>query len=115
MLASLSPLARKAQALFDQQLRLAPEPTVRNADVATASLEFRALNPDFGQVIQGLFTGQLKDPKAAMQDLQDRSEAELERALKAAQGKGAKVSRDDWKFASWDPTKDYTEADYKGA
>ncbi|HEU5330690.1 MAG TPA: hypothetical protein VFU78_21530, partial [Thermomicrobiales bacterium] len=71
------------------------------------------LKPDFGQVIQGLFTGQLKDTKAEMQDLQDRAGKELDRAIKAAQVKGAKVSRDDWKFANWDPAKDYTEADYQ--
>jgi multiple sugar transport system substrate-binding protein len=55
----------------------------------------------------------LHDPKAALKDLQDRSEAELARAIKAAQAKGAKVSRDDWKFPNWDPAKDYTEDDYK--
>lgn len=47
-----------------------------------------------------------------MQDLQDRTEKELERAIKAAQAKGAKVSRDDWTFPNWNPTRDYTEADY---
>jgi len=47
-----------------------------------------------------------------MQDLKDRSDKELERAIKAAQGKGAKVSRDDLVFPNWDPMKDYTDADY---
>ncbi len=111
--AHLDPQARTAQGLFDQQLRLGPAPEVRNADVSKVSLELKTLQPDFGQVIQGLYTGQLKDAKAAMQDLRDRSEAELQRAITAARAKGAKVSRDDWKFANWDPTKDYTEADYK--
>jgi multiple sugar transport system substrate-binding protein len=64
-------------------------------------------------VVQGIFTGQLEDPKAAMLDLQDRADAELERAIKAAQDKGAQVSRDDWVFPNWDPTRDYTEADYE--
>jgi len=63
-------------------------------------------------VLQGLFSGQLTDPRAAMQDLQDRSEQELDRAIKAAAAKGARVSRDDWRFANWDPTRDYTAADY---
>jgi len=111
--AHLDPQARTAQSLFDQQLRLGPAPEVRNPDVSKVSLELKTLQPDFGQVIQGLYTGQLKDAKAAMKDLQDRSEAELQRAITAAQAKGAKVSRDDWKFANWDPTKDYTQADYR--
>ena len=99
--------------LYDQQLRLGPDPVIRTADAAQVALEQRSLKPSFGETIQGIYTGQLKDVKAAMQDLQDRSEAELQRAIKAAQGKGAKVSRDDWKFANWDPTKDYTADDYK--
>ncbi|MBA2278277.1 MAG: sugar ABC transporter substrate-binding protein, partial [Chloroflexia bacterium] len=60
----------------------------------------------------GLVTGQLADPAAAMQDLQDRADAELERAIQAAADNGAQVSRDDWVFANWDPTRDYTDADY---
>ena len=98
--------------LFDEQLRLGPNPRVRNPDVSLVDLEYQPLQPDFGQVVQGLFTGQLPDPRAAMQDLDDRSEAELERAIEAARAKGAQVTRDDWVFANWDPTRDYTEADY---
>ncbi len=110
--ARLDPQARTAQGLFDQQMRLGPAPEVRNPDVSNVSLALKTLQPDFGQVIQGLYTGQLKDVRMALRDLQDRSEAELQRAIKAAQAKGAKVSRDDWKFPNWDPTKDYTQADY---
>ena len=101
-----------AYALFDKQLRVGPDPRVRNPDVGQVYLEMKAITPDFGETVQGLYTGQLKDAKAALKDLQDRASAELDRAIKAAQAKGAKVSRDDWKFANWDPTKDYTQADY---
>jgi len=113
--AATDPASRQAQMLFDQQMRLGPDPAVRNADVAQVYLELKKVTPDFGQTVQGLYTGQLKDPKAAMQDLQDRWNKELDRAIKAAQAKGAKVSRDDWKFPNWDPTKDYTKADYDAA
>jgi multiple sugar transport system substrate-binding protein len=111
--AKLDPEAQQAQQLFIQQMRLRPDPAVRNPDVSLVDLELKTLTPNFGQVLQGLYTGQIKDPKAAMQDLKDRTEKELDRAIKAAQAKGAKVSRDDWKFPNWDPTKDFTEADYK--
>ncbi len=114
-LAKLSPRAKQAEELFSQQLRLHPDPRVRNPDAAQVYLELKPLKPNFGEVIQGIYTGQLRDPKAAMKDLQDRSEQELERAIKAAQEKGAKVSRDDWKFPNWDPMKDFTDADYRGA
>jgi multiple sugar transport system substrate-binding protein len=49
-----------------------------------------------------------------LKSLQDRSDQNLDQAIKAAQAKGAKVSRDDWVFPNWDPTKDYTKHDYSG-
>lgn len=109
---SVSPRARKAYALFDQQTRIGPDPSIRNADVGQVNLEMRTLTPDFGTTVQGIYIGQLGDAKKAMQDLKDRADKELDRAIKAAQAKGAKVSRDDYVFPNWDPTKDYTEADY---
>ncbi|MBA2277680.1 MAG: extracellular solute-binding protein [Chloroflexia bacterium] len=107
-----NPLAAKAFELFNEQLRLGPDPRVRNPDAAQVFLELQPISPDFGTVVQGVFTGQLEDPKAAMEDLQNRASQELDRAIKAAQDKGAQVSRDDWVFSNWDPTRDYTEADY---
>ncbi len=106
---------RRCYTLYDQVLRLGPMPVVRNAAVGQVLLERKAVTPNFGQVIQGLYTGQLRDINAALKEVQDREEKELERAIKVAQGNGAKVSRDDWKFANWDPARDYTDADYKGA
>jgi len=57
-------------------------------------------------------SGQLTDVKKAMKDTKDTYEKELDRAIKAAQDKGAKVSRSDYVFPNWDPTKDYLVADY---
>jgi len=113
--ATLSPQAKKSLALFDQQIRLAPSPAIRNPDTSLVDLELHAVTPDFGATVQGIFTGQLSDTKKAMQDLKDRSDKELDRAIKAAQAKGAKVSRDDYKFPTWDPTRDWTDADYAAA
>ena len=108
----IDPLARKAVALYDRQMRLAPSPSVRNPDAGKVTAEIRPLTPDFGTTIQGIYTGQLSDPRKAMQDLKNRADKELDRAIKAAQAKGAKVSRDDWTFPNWVPMKDYTDADY---
>jgi multiple sugar transport system substrate-binding protein len=109
----LDPRVRQAFTLYDQQMRIGPDPRVRNPEAEQVYLELGEVQPGFGQVIQGIFTGQLGDPQAAMQDLQDRADAELERAIAAARDKGANVSRDDWVFPNWDPTRDYTEADYE--
>ncbi|MGI8687947.1 MAG: ABC transporter substrate-binding protein [Thermomicrobiales bacterium] len=110
--AQVDPRDRKALGIFNQTMHLAPSPNVRNPDWSQADLEKKTLSPDFGQVLQGVFTGQVSDAKKAMQDLKDRADKELDRSLKAAQAKGAKVSRDDLAFPNWDPTKDYTDADY---
>lgn len=110
--ASLDPRVRRAFTLYDEQMRLGPDPRVRNPETEQVFLELRPVQPDFGTVVQGIFAGQLPDTRAAMQDLQDRSTAELERAIQAARDKGAQVSRDDWVFPNWDPTQDYTEEDY---
>ena len=108
----LDPRTRRAFAMFEQTMRLGPDPGVRNPEIDKVNLEKKALTPNFGAVMQGIYTGQIADTKKAMKDLQDRSEAELDRAIKAAQAKGAKVTRDDWAFPNWDPMKDYTDADY---
>jgi multiple sugar transport system substrate-binding protein len=109
---TLDALSKQTSDLFKSMV-LAPSPEARNPDVSKVLLEQRHITPDDGQTIQGIYTGQLANPKQAMQDLQNRMEAELERSIKAAQAKGAKVTRDDWKFSNWDPRKDYTDADYK--
>ncbi len=111
--AKIDERTRQCYTLYDQTLRLGPMPVVRNPEISQVLLERKAVQPNFGQVIQGLYTGQIRDIKAALKDVQDREEKELERAIKVVQGKGIKVSRDDWKFPNWDPTKDYTDADYK--
>ena len=108
----LDPRAKKALAIFDKQMKLAPSPELRNPDVAQIYLEMKSLTPSFGTTVQGIFSGQLSDPRRAMQDLQERATRELDRAIAAAQAKGAKVSRDDFKFANWDTSRDFTPADY---
>jgi multiple sugar transport system substrate-binding protein len=108
----LDPYASTALSLYDEQMRMGPMVQIRNAAAAQVALERKALSPNFGEVVQGILTGQISDPKAAMEDLQSRSNAELDRAIAAAQEKGAEVSRDDFVFPNWDPTQDYTEEMY---
>ncbi len=110
--ADLDDRVRQSYAIFDEQLRVAPSPPVRNPDVEIVYREQKRLSPNLGEVVQGLLSGQISDVAAAMQDLQDRSNAELDRAITAAQDKGAEVSRDDWVFPNWDPMQDYTQEMY---
>lgn len=108
-LAGGDPLSLKALQIYDEQMRSGPDPRVRNPDAALVYEAFRTPQPDFGQVIQGLYVGHLEDIQASLQDLEDRTSVELDRAIAAAQGRGAQVSRDDFIFADWDPTADYVE------
>jgi multiple sugar transport system substrate-binding protein len=109
----LDPYASEALALYDEQLRLGPMVTVRNPAASQIAFERRPLTPNLGQLVQGMLTGQVSDVKAAMEDLQSRANEELERSIKAAQDGGADVSRDDFIFADWDPTQEYTADKYE--
>ena len=64
------------------------------------------------RLFRGIYTEQIDDIDAALQDLSDRANAELDRAIAAAVDKGAEVTRDDYVFSNWDPTQDYGEDFY---
>jgi multiple sugar transport system substrate-binding protein len=104
---------RAALALNESQLRFAPHPAVRNIDTTIVEMKRRGVTPNLNDIVNGIFAGQIDDPQAALQDLQDRANAEFERALKEAQDEGAQVARDDWKFENWDPTQDYGLEQYE--
>jgi multiple sugar transport system substrate-binding protein len=111
--AKITDHAERAIEIADDLMRIAPMVQVRNADSAEVILALKPVTPNFTEVVQGIFTGQVKDVKKAMQQLQDRSDAALDGAIATARKRGAKISRDDWKFPNWNPAEDYTEADYK--
>lgn len=111
--AQLDEHSRASIVIFDEQMRLHPDPRARNPEVGQAYLEHQGVQPNLGQMLQGLLTGQLDDPRAAMQDLKDRADAELDRAVNAARDNGADVSRGDWVFSNWNPDQDYIESDYE--
>lgn len=103
---------RAAYEYFDDRIRVIPAPEARKPGASLVAQKRKPVNPDFGTVIQGIFTGQLDDPQAALKDLQDRSDRALDEAIDAANAEGAEMSRDDWVFGNWDPTRHYAQADY---
>ncbi|MGH3504864.1 MAG: ABC transporter substrate-binding protein [Nocardioidaceae bacterium] len=105
-------VAKKAGTIMDDLRRTVPLPQVRNPDVAKAILEQKAVQPTLADIVEGVATGQVKDVDQALEKLQDDSDKNLDEAIAKARKKGAKVSRDDWVFPNWDPSKDYTAADY---
>jgi multiple sugar transport system substrate-binding protein len=109
---ALDPVAVGGHKLADQTMRVGPIVAIRNPDAVQVQMESQPVHPDLGEIVQGVLTGQIDDAKQALQSYNDALNAELDRAIKAAQDKGAEVSRDDWVFPNWDVTKDYTQADY---
>lgn len=105
--------AKTAVQIADNLMRMAPLVQVRNPQTDQVILAQKPVKPSLRDVGQGIMSGQIKDVKGALQDLQNRSEQSLDDAIKTAQAKGVQVSRDDWKFTNWDPTKDYTNQDYQ--
>jgi multiple sugar transport system substrate-binding protein len=109
---SLAPHAKMATELSDKLCRLEPDPQVRNADTAQVLTKVASVHPSFDDVMQGLFSGQLKNAKAELQKLDGRLNKNLDTAIAKAKKSGAKVSRNDYVFPNWVPSKDYTHADY---
>jgi multiple sugar transport system substrate-binding protein len=82
-----------------------PFPPARNPETALVSPQ--AVVPDTGDVLVGIYTGQIGNWQEALTDLDERKQAALEDAIAQAQASGANVSIDDFIFADWDPMKDY--------
>ncbi|WP_327634720.1 extracellular solute-binding protein [Kribbella sp. NBC_00482] len=79
-----------------------PQPTIRNPKVSAVQLP--GVKPDINDVLAGVYTGQLKDPQAALNELTDKMNQALGDAIKKAPG----VSAKDFTFADWDLAKPYT-------
>ena len=110
--ADMQPLERAALLMFNEQVRVGPSQIVRNPATADVNLELRPVTPNLAETVQGIYTQQITDIEGALQDLADRADAELDRAIAAAQDKGAVVSRDDYVFPNWDANEDYGEEKY---
>lgn len=108
----LDPLARSGVAIADKLMRVAPLPQQRNVVAGDVILAQGAVKPSLNDVVQGILSGQIKDIKGALKDLSDRTEADLDQAIKTVQARGEKVSRNDWVFPNWDPGRDYSQQDY---
>ena len=92
------------QAIQGQTLA-GPQAGVRNPD--TAQVQPAPVTPAAGDVLAGIYTGQLKDIGKAFTDLEKRTNQAQAKAIAAAKKKGAKVSQDDYIFSDWDPTQAY--------
>lgn len=100
-----NPALAKLATLGPDMTRFGPDPSLRNA----AFGEVKITNPEPGEreIMQGIYTGQITDIDAALEDLDTRWTAAREQAIADAQAAGADVRLEDWIFADWDITEDY--------
>lgn len=99
---------RRLVGWFGEQVRIAPVPVVRNPQIDLVNAETKPIEPDFGQIVSGAFSGDVPDVRKALADLSGKSMSERERALGEAKKKGAEVELDDWAFPTWRPGQDFT-------
>lgn len=111
--AQLDPDAKQCSDLAHKMMHAIPQVEIRNPDAAKVSLALKPVTPIWKDLMGGLFTGDLKDPKAQFAKYNRALEKALDTAIAAAKKKGSTVTRDDFVFANWDPQVDYTAADYE--
>lgn len=108
----LDTYAEQIVEMSKSRVRIGPSASIRNQQTATVLLHLKKAKPGFAAIMEGLVSGQVKDAKTALTKLDSASDKALDDAIAAAKKKGAEVSRDDYVFPNFDPSKDYTQADY---
>lgn len=88
-----------------ENLVLLPFPPARNSQ--TALVNPKAVVPDLGDVLIGIYTGQITDRSQALQDLDERKQSAFLEAIQQAQADGADVSIDDFIFPDFNPMQGY--------
>lgn len=110
--ADLSPRAKTVLTMFNEQIRVGPNPVVGNPALGKVVSAFQAPDVSFALTVQGLVSGQLTGVAKEMKALKGRYNKALDDAFDKAKASGAVVSRDNLKFANWDPSKDFGSNDY---
>jgi multiple sugar transport system substrate-binding protein len=112
--ATVHPAYAKALGLFDEFVRLAPVPEIGNPAVSDVYAAMTDIRPNFGEIVQGVFSGDITDYKAAIEEYSGKMTAERDAAIAKVVETGAEVSVDDWVFPNWDRLEDYTSGMYGG-
>lgn len=110
--AEVHPAYRKALGLFEENTRLGPVPEIRNPAVTDVYTNMTDIRPNFGEIVQGVFSGDVADYRTTLKEYSDKLTAERDKAIKAVNDAGGEVSVDDWVFSNWEPGTDYTSEFY---
>jgi len=82
-----------------------PVPSVRNPQEAFVVVN--PVQPDLGSILTGIYTGQIKDVRTTLSDLDGRMQSALNDGIKRAQQQGHHVDISDWAFPDWNITSPY--------
>lgn len=110
--ADISSRSKFALNMFNEQIRVGPNPVVGNSAMALVIGAFQAPEVNFARTVQGLVAGELTGVRAEMGALKDRYNAALDAAFEEAKAGGADVDRSDLVFTNWNPDVDFGAGDY---
>lgn len=98
---------------YQQVVFIAPQATLANPDVQKVQAIAKPVEPGLPEIVQGAFSGDVTDVRAALKKLSDASSASREQAITKATADGAEVSLDDYAFPNWKPAADFTQDMYR--
>ncbi len=106
--AHMDKISELALKLGYQYTALAPDPVLKTQNISTYNLFWRAPKPDWDGAMVGLYTGQIKTSVAdTLKSVQDSYDAAMDDAITKSTQEGAPISRNDFKFPNWNPSKPY--------
>lgn len=91
---------------------IAPQPALKNTEVQKVAQYSKEIAPGLPEIVQGVFSGDVKDIRGALKKLSDAAAGDRDQAIAKARAKGAKVSADDYAFPEWKPRTDWTKEMY---
>lgn len=94
---------KKAIELFKEQVFLGPTPQAREG-VTAVEAEMPPAEPGLGGIVQGAFSGQVKDVRAALQKLSENRTKARDAAIAKV---GGGISVDAWAFPDWKAGEDF--------
>ncbi|SDT27909.1 ABC transporter substrate-binding protein [Microlunatus soli] len=103
---------RRLIASYQDCVFIAPQATLQNADVQQVARHSKDIKPGLGEIVQGVFSGDVTDVRGALKKLSDATAADREQAIAKAKAAGASVSADSYAFGSWKPRTDFTSSMY---
>lgn len=99
--ANVHPSYKDACAIFSETMGYRPDPILGNVNVAQVNTEMREIHPNPAEILQGYYSGALKDWKSELIKYNKAMTAERERAINKVQSQGVDVSINDWIYPNF--------------